>query len=268
MLSYEKAAKSWASEAVLRSLQVGVEDKPNPNNGPAPMEVDWVEPGDCEGGKHGGKGKHKAGGKGWWNAGTYAFGRGRGGGGRGKGKSKGKNKGKSNRGSKKGKGKNKVDPQQCRLCPQYGHWSRECPNRMQVNQVAQQQPPNASYAPISSATSTVRRIFSVPMGLLALSSASGSTARVISSGEMPEHVVILDNGSDGSLLPLHYAQEGDQPVDGAVQLRDAQGEQLRVDGYKTVSLVVKDDQGEEAELEHCFLVGDVKSCVLSSGQLY
>lgn len=91
---------------------------------------------------------------------------------------------------------------------------------------------------------------------------------MISAGSQHENMVILDSGSDVSLLPLRYVQDGDGPVDDSVQLRDAQGERLKVKGYKTVSLVVRDNQGVEAELERCFLVGDVKSCILSLGQLY
>ena len=39
-------------------------------------------------------------------------------------------------------------------------------------------------------------------------------------------------------------------------------------GYRTVSLVVRDFEGVEAELEHSFLIANVKSCILSLGQLY
>ena len=151
------------------------------------MEVDraWVD----KGGKQKGKGKSKSKGKSWWNFGSYALrgaGRGRGKGrsnkGKGKGKQKGKSKGKSKDGGKKGGRKGKqIDPQQCRLCHEYRHWSRDCPNRM-TNQVVnagyagQQQTqgqvpvqqsaqggqvrssPATSYPPTSSTASTVRRI--------------------------------------------------------------------------------------------------------------
>jgi hypothetical protein len=57
-----------------------------------------------------------------------------------------------------------------------------------------------------------------------------------------------------------------------VQLRDCEGEHVQVTGYRTVSLVVRDEDGEEAELEHSFIIANVKSCmwrcVLSLGQLY
>lgn len=53
-----------------------------------------------------------------------------------------------------------------------------------------------------------------------------------------------------------------------VHLRDCQGQRLQVSGYRKVSLLVNDRDGSEAEIEHCFLIGDVKSCILSLGQLY
>ena len=135
VLNYEKASKSWTGEAVLKSIQ---NTASHDDGGPRPMEVDRVE----AKGQNKGKGKGKYG-KGWQSFGSsfLNYGRGRGnnfkgrGRGKGKGKSKGKNKGKSKNGGKqtKGKQKGKVDAQQCRICHEYGHWARECPNR--VNQV-------------------------------------------------------------------------------------------------------------------------------------
>ena len=93
--------------------------------------------------------------------------------------------------------------------------------------------------------------------------------RMVSQGEVVGDVVILDSGSDVSLLPLSYGQCGENNVNPEeVQLRDCQGEHLHVEGYRTVSLVVQDECGEEAELEHSFLIANVKSCILSLGQLY
>ena len=318
ILGHDKACKAWTPEAVMKSLQNIGNPSSTDANGPQPMEADRVE--DKGKGKKGGKCKGKN--KGWWSAGSYGFGRGygrgRGKGGKGKkGKSKGKNKGKTKSkgkgygnfggGKKGGKGKNNnVSSQQCRLCLEYGHWARECPNRM-VNQVnangqqfqqqqgpiqPQQQPfqpsqqqqsyqfpggsstqmrPNtqSNYVGTSSTTSTVRRLYAIPMGIPAMSSSSGSTVRMVTNGGFAENVVILDSGSDVSLLPLHFGCLEDDPVDEKkVQLRDCQGGALRVTGYKNASLVVKDSDGSEAELEHCFLVGEVKNCILSLGQLY
>ena len=295
MMGYDKACRAWTPETVLKSLQGSSSN----DQGPQPMEVDRIE----NRGK--GKGKHKSKdkGKNWWNygsAGYSAFGRGRGRGkgrgnkGKGRGKAKGKSKNKGKDFGKKGKNKGKVDSQQCKLCLEYGHWARECPNRM-VQQVVQgdhgqqpyapvqqavgqgvqqgQQPvrqsPQTSY-PSSATSSTVRRIFTIPMGMPVLTSSSESSVRMISvGGEVDKDIVILDSGSDVSLLPLSYGQCGMDAVrQEEVQLRDCQGSHLKVTGYRTVSLVVRDGDGTEAELEHAFLIANVKSCILSLGQLY
>eukprot|EP00435_Cladocopium_sp_Y103_P019244 s76_g4.t1 len=129
--------------------------------------------------------------------------------------------------------------------------------------------PQSSYPPSSATTSTVRRIFSIGMPTLSTSSASSPVRMISAGGETSKDVVILDNGSDVSLLPLCYGECGTDAVNPeAVQLRDCQGEHLQVTGYRTVSLVVVDDEGVEAELEHSFLIANMKSCILSLGQLY
>ena len=172
------------------------------------MEVDRIE----NKGKGKYKGKTKDKGKSWWNYGSYgsgAFGRGRGKGrgrghkGKGKGKAKGKSKSKGKDFGKKGKNKGKVDSQQCKLCLEYGHWARDCPNRM-VQQVVQGDPsqlpqvpvppagqgvqpqarqsPQSSY-PSSTTGSTVRRIFNIPIGMPVLSS---TAVRMVNHGEKTE----------------------------------------------------------------------------------
>eukprot|EP00435_Cladocopium_sp_Y103_P021125 s485_g5.t1 len=219
MLSYDKACKSWTPEAVLKSLQSSTATTSD-YQGAQPMEVDRIE----NKGK-GKKGKSKDKGKSWWNYGSVgtAFGRGRGRGkggrtnkGKGKGKQKGKNKSKGKFGGKKGKNKGKVDNRQCRICWEYGHWARECPNRMvqhvindgqgqgqgqvqgQVQQTAGQAQtpirpsPHSSYPPSTTTASTVRRIFSIPMGIPSLTSSSSGSVRMVTFGDVQnEDVVIL-----------------------------------------------------------------------------
>eukprot|EP00435_Cladocopium_sp_Y103_P031448 s1024_g8.t1 len=69
--------------------------------------------------------------------------------------------------------------------------------------------------------------------------------------------VILDSGSDVSLLPLSYAGAVDGPADESqVRLRDCHGQELKVAGIKTPSLVVEDSDGTQVELGTKFLVAD------------
>eukprot|EP00435_Cladocopium_sp_Y103_P043647 s2238_g12.t1 len=298
VLGFEKASKSWTTEAVLKSLNAVPENaNNNANNGPAPMDVDRIY--NEKGKSYKGKGKSKSKSKSWWSFGSYGFagrgrggrGKGRGNKGKGKGKSKEKNKGKSKDGGKKGGRKGKqVDAQQCRLCLEYGHWSRECPNRMtqQVTnnavppqaQAQQQQqpaqvgqarspPPSSTYPPTSSTASSIRRIYGIPASM---TSSSNASVRTVSGVEKYEekNVVILDSGSDVSLLPLSCVGVVDGPADESqVRLRDCQGQELKVAGIKTASLVVEDSDGTQAGLETQFLVADnIKSAILSLGQLY
>ncbi len=152
IMNYERVSKSWTQEQVLKAIQ---QDPSRPDaGGPTPMEIDRIEKGKGKN-KSKGKSKGKEGKGSGWSSGAWGFGRGRGRGrdGKGKGKKgrgkgKGKNKGKS---KNKGKGnyKGKVGQDQCAICHGYGHWSRECPHRMDVNQVQETYavPPQPSTLP-------------------------------------------------------------------------------------------------------------------------
>ena len=184
ILSHDRASKVWSQETVMRSLTQGQGEQRT--DGPTPMEVDRIE----KGGKRKEKGKYKGKSKGgeWPTACGYLRGKGRGRGFKGKGKDKGKgnSKGKSESKNKgKNKGKGKLGQNQCSECLQYGHWDRDCPNRMRVNQVeqndqARQQQPDQGAQPqmqfpggqrgacgsstaASSSNSTVRRVFNIGM---------------------------------------------------------------------------------------------------------
>ena len=78
--------------------------------------------------------------------------------------------------------------------------------------------------------------------------------------------VILDSGSDVSLLPLHFV--ADEGSNSNHLLRDCQGGSLAVAGTRYTDLQVEDMSGEEDVLRHEFVVGDVTTSLISLGQLY
>ena len=300
ILNFERVSKSWGHEKVLKSIHdanKGVAD------GPTPMEVDRVE------GKSKGKGK-KGKGKGSWN---IPWGAGRGFGGRSGGKAKGKGKKGRGRGNNKGgkskgkKGKSKdgqkgkaAGHNQCKICFGYGHWSGECPQRMDVNNVQQDtsytgSPVNNNGASSSSAypqgqgeqspvqprTGTVRRIFHItPSSSYSSSPASPASSRhvrmveFLDSSDEDMHVrkvtgeewIILDSGSDVSLLPARFSVDGNTTA--GTSLRNCQGGKLKTRGTRYTDLQVRDVEGEEVLLRHEFIVGDVTTGLVSLGQLY
>ena len=150
IIAYERASKAWTQESVLKSINNAHKAADSSEAIPMiPMEVDRVEKGY--------KGKAKARkARARVAIGTYhgvlavVFGRGRGQKGKGKkGRGRGSGKGK-NKGKKGAKGKHnqkgKTGPNQCKLCHGYGHWSNECPYKMDVNNVQEQQYPVPSGA--------------------------------------------------------------------------------------------------------------------------
>ena len=119
-----------------------------------------------------------------------------------------------------------------------------------------------SYPPTNSTASMVRRIYGIPASAMS----SNSSVRMVSNGEMFDDgkIVILDSGSDVSLLPHDLGREIDSPADEAHVRKE-----LQVAKVRTASIVVENEDGNQAELETQFVVSEsVKSCILSLGQLY
>ena len=130
----------------------------------------------------------------------------------------------------------------------------------------------------SSSNSTVRRVFNIGMPSLSstASMASGSV-RVIfeeitennvvnnvneqNEDYMEEELVILDSGSDVSLLPKRHRRNLDETTLGC-KLQNCQGGALEISGTKQAERYVQDREG------HKFIVGDVQSCIMSLGELY
>ena len=233
----------------------------------------------------------------------YLRGKGRGRGFKGKGKHKGKSKSK-NKGRNKSKGKLGQNQRSERL--QYGHWARDCPDKMRVNQVEQndqgrQQQPDqgvhsqtqfpgqrgacGSSKAASSSNSTVRRVFNIGMpSLSSTASMASSSVRVIfeevieennvvnnvneqNQDYMEEQLVILDSGSDVSLLPKRHQRNLDETTLGC-KLQNCQGGALEISGTKQAELYVQDREGQGVILQHQFIVGGVQSCIMSLGELY
>ena len=130
-------------------------------------------------------------------------------------------------------------------------------------------------SPIKRQRTSSRRIFNLGASLTSnLSSPSSSYVRAIIEevDEQQQHeigqkcLVILDSGSDVSLLPMQFGGRTEENCN--VQLRDCQGGALKVLGQKNAALLVQSAHGEEIELRHRFVVGDVKHCILSLGGLY
>ena len=300
--SYERVSKAWTSEQVLKH----VNDQPNyasgSNDGPIPMEVDRIEKGK---GKQKGKQKGRGSFGGEW-ASSWAFGRGRGRGrankGKGKGKTKGKSKGKkgnqNQKGGAKGKkggGRGKIAYGQCSNCYEFGHWSRDCPHM--VNQVSNNKqepippsPATSSTAPAAKANpgATVRRIFQFGGALSNPSSPTSPTSPTspclsqvrmvlfhdpestwteVVDGECENEWVILDSGSDVSLLPARYQPDSNSNF-GSGSLQNCQGGALQTTGTRQAELIAVTTEGEEVLLQHEFIVGNVTSCLVSLGQLY
>ena len=78
--------------------------------------------------------------------------------------------------------------------------------------------------------------------------------------------IILDSGSDVSLLPMSFLADSGNETS-KHNLRDCQGQRLHTTGTKEAELIVSDIGNMQAVLKQQFIVGDVTNCLLSLGQM-
>ena len=83
---------------------------------------------------------------------------------------------------------------------------------------------------------------------------------------MEEESVILDSGSDVSLLPRRHQRNLDETTLGC-KLQNCQGGALEISGTKQAELYGQDREGQGVILQHTFIVGDVQSCIISLREL-
>lgn len=77
--------------------------------------------------------------------------------------------------------------------------------------------------------------------------------------------MILDSGSDVSLLPKRHQRNLDESTLGC-RLQNCQGGMLAVSGTKHAELLYMFKiEGQGVVLQHRFIVGDVQSCMMSLG---
>eukprot|EP00435_Cladocopium_sp_Y103_P040582 s1727_g11.t1 len=155
VISWERTASSWSSQAVYRELDIKKDDR---NDEVVPMEIDRVK-GKAKGKQ---KGKSKSAGKDSKGEGKWKDGKTK-----SKDKGKGKDYGYGKGDAGRGKGKGSLPPDTCKPCGQKGHWGRECPVRS-LRQVAEGSPSGgqsvasgsgpSTTAPMTSPSTTVRRI--------------------------------------------------------------------------------------------------------------
>ena len=94
----------------------------------------------------------------------------------------------------------------------------------------------------------------------------GATSAGLPQLQGEKSCIILDSGSDVSLLPMSFVADCTRTPKNQ-NLRDCQGQQLHPSGTKDAELVVNDLEDRQAILRQKFIAGDVTNCLLSLGQL-
>ena len=80
--------------------------------------------------------------------------------------------------------------------------------------------------------------------------------------------VIVDSGADATVLPASFLGIGAELSESAPRLQDAQGEHIRVRGYKNVCFCFRTEQGKEVEIhEKAHFAEGINQPIISFGKM-
>ena len=79
--------------------------------------------------------------------------------------------------------------------------------------------------------------------------------------------IIVDSGADATVLPISYLAVVEVEEDGPM-LQDAQGEQISIEGYKSVCFMFEAERGKEIQIfEKAHFSKGISQPILSFGRL-
>ena len=80
--------------------------------------------------------------------------------------------------------------------------------------------------------------------------------------------IIVDSGADATVLPISYLSAGVEMEEEGPMLQDAQGEQINIEGYKSVCFVFEAESGKEVQIyEKAHFSKGIAQPILSFGRL-
>ena len=80
--------------------------------------------------------------------------------------------------------------------------------------------------------------------------------------------IIVDSGADATVLPISYLEAGVEVEEDGPLLQDAQGEQISIEGYKSVCFVFEAESGKEIQIyEKAHFSKGISQPILSFGRL-